>query len=328
MSTMPRDSAAPQACAAPATEAAPTPPNLTPESNPQVLGSAVSQPPPPPPPRRAGGDDDDDDDASSCSGGEFASLSPSDEAGGDPTSQIISGLNAAAAAAAAAPGTPEGGEAKRKKKAKAPKRRYLVSRAVEQGMHEADRDAREAGELSYDQLGEHELRALLMKMGKPATGGRAELGARLTTAVRQNQADRRARARENYVAQAAKFKAELAAAQRVQSKAPEGALAQKIAQQLRDECAAREAATDKTYSWSSQVSGSTGLPDDTDAPQADPDYISVAEALNSIAVPVNTSRGNVKLSQEQVVTGMCIGVVGGRSNGIITSRCVAAACPH
>ena len=34
---------------------------------------------------------------------------------------------------------------------------------------------------------------------------------------------------------------------------------------------------------------------------------------------VNTSRGNVKLSNEQVVTGMCIGVVGGRSNGIVTS---------
>ena len=51
----------------------------------------------------------------------------------------------------------------------------------------------------------------------------------------------------------------------------------------------------------------------------DPTYESIAEALGTVTIPVNTSRTNLKMDAEQVVTGMCLGVVGGRGNGIITS---------
>ena len=55
-------------------------------------------------------------------------------------------------------------------------------------------------------------------------------------------------------------------------------------------------------------------------PLASPDYADVAAVLDSIEIPVNTSRINVKIDEEQVVTGMCLGIVNGRGNGIIIGQ--------
>ena len=56
--------------------------------------------------------------------------------------------------------------------------------------------------------------------------------------------------------------------------------------------------------------------DDIEEVLEDPTFASVADALASIEVPVNESRINVRSSAEQVVTGMCLGVVCARGNGI------------
>ena len=39
----------------------------------------------------------------------------------------------------------------------------------------------------------------------------------------------------------------------------------------------------------------------------------------SVTIPVNHTRFNVKSSQDQEVTGMCLGVVNARSNGVVSS---------
>ena len=52
---------------------------------------------------------------------------------------------------------------------------------------------------------------------------------------------------------------------------------------------------------------------------AEPTYDDVHAALDSVTVPVNTTRFNVKRTQNQLVTGMCLGVVNARSNGIVAS---------
>ena len=49
-------------------------------------------------------------------------------------------------------------------------------------------------------------------------------------------------------------------------------------------------------------------------------YAAVLEALQSVSIPVNRTRTNVKTHDAQVVTGMCLGVVHSRSNGITTSN--------
>ena len=150
-------------------------------------------------------------------------------------------------------------------------------------------------DLQYgEKLSDDELTALLTRLGKDTSGDHAEKATRLITVVRQDQANRRQQARENYQIQAAKFKEELAAAQLREKSKPEGAMAQQIAEQLRKESEAANKANSSTYSWSSQISGAV-LPDDIEAPIENPDFVQVGKALDSIAVPVNTSRGNVKV---------------------------------
>lgn len=50
------------------------------------------------------------------------------------------------------------------------------------------------------------------------------------------------------------------------------------------------------------------------------DYGTVLAALESVPIPVNRTRKNVKTHESQVVTGMCLGVVHSRCNGIVTSN--------
>jgi hypothetical protein len=196
-----------------------------------------------------------------------------------------------------APGTPV---RKPKQRGKAvPKRRYISARGGQHYFEQGGADAHVTDGFNYGRLSESELFVLLKMMGKDTIGNHEDLSARLATAVRQDQANRRQQARETYMVQAAKFREELAVAQRNQKSHPEGALAQKIAQQLRDECDEQQRSS--AVSWSSKVSGAV-LPDDTDEPQSDPDFESVAMALNSIAVPVNTSRGNVKVKHPHAQT--------------------------
>ena len=62
------------------------------------------------------------------------------------------------------------------------------------------------------------------------------------------------------------------------------------------------------------------LPGDLASPLADPSYEDIAAALSSIEIPVNMSRKNVRTDAAQVVTGMCLGVVGGYGSGIVVSK--------
>eukprot|EP01048_Picozoa_sp_COSAG05_P012980 COSAG05_NODE_1341_length_5140_cov_4.176949_6_plen_517_part_00 len=48
-------------------------------------------------------------------------------------------------------------------------------------------------------------------------------------------------------------------------------------------------------------------------------YDEVYKALESVQIPVNTSRLNVKMRADQVISGMCLGVVNARANGIVVS---------
>lgn len=53
-----------------------------------------------------------------------------------------------------------------------------------------------------------------------------------------------------------------------------------------------------------------------------PDYFAVEQALDTVAIPVSTSRHNVKRHAEQIVEGMCLGVVNARAMGILASKTV------
>ena len=50
-----------------------------------------------------------------------------------------------------------------------------------------------------------------------------------------------------------------------------------------------------------------------------PTYKDIHQALESVTIPVNHTRFNVKSTQNQEVTGMCLGVVNARSNGVVSS---------
>lgn len=50
-----------------------------------------------------------------------------------------------------------------------------------------------------------------------------------------------------------------------------------------------------------------------------PSFDDINAALDSVTIPVNLTRFNVKKSQDQEVTGMCLGVVNARSNGVVAS---------
>eukprot|EP01043_Picozoa_sp_COSAG02_P002080 COSAG02_NODE_46_length_45443_cov_36.731497_32_plen_1137_part_00 len=50
-----------------------------------------------------------------------------------------------------------------------------------------------------------------------------------------------------------------------------------------------------------------------------PSFDDINSALDSVTIPVNLTRFNVKKSQDQEVTGMCLGVVNARSNGVVAS---------
>eukprot|EP01046_Picozoa_sp_COSAG06_P067533 COSAG06_NODE_17553_length_934_cov_1.693413_2_plen_126_part_01 len=54
-------------------------------------------------------------------------------------------------------------------------------------------------------------------------------------------------------------------------------------------------------------------PHDIRAVQEAPDYQSIAKALDSVMIPLSTSRHNVKRDAQQIVEGMCLGVVNARS---------------
>jgi hypothetical protein len=140
-------------------------------------------------------------------------------------------------------------------------------------------------ELCFDALAAEELKPLLAALGWPIDGAnRMDLVARLRDAV----------------------------SQRLQAGgATEGAAASMSVYDARAPHIVRK----KLHSLKAPTK-----PDDILEPVQDPTYESIAAALDSINVPVNVSRTNVKVSDDQVVTGMCIGVVGGRSHGIITSK--------
>jgi hypothetical protein len=54
-------------------------------------------------------------------------------------------------------------------------------------------------------------------------------------------------------------------------------------------------------------------------PEGEVSYDDVFRALHSVQIPVNTSRLNVKMRADQVISGMCLGVVNARANGIVVS---------
>ena len=58
---------------------------------------------------------------------------------------------------------------------------------------------------------------------------------------------------------------------------------------------------------------------DIDAVVEKPAFKDIHAALDSITIPGNTTRHNVKTSEDQEVTGMCLGVINGRSHGIVAS---------
>ena len=50
------------------------------------------------------------------------------------------------------------------------------------------------------------------------------------------------------------------------------------------------------------------------------DYGAVLSALESLPIPINRSRKNIRQDTDQVVTGMCLGVVNSRCMGIVVSK--------
>jgi hypothetical protein len=58
---------------------------------------------------------------------------------------------------------------------------------------------------------------------------------------------------------------------------------------------------------------------DIDEAIAKPSFDDIHAALDSVTIPVNLTRFNVKKSKDQEVTGMCLGVVNARSNGVVAS---------
>ena len=141
-----------------------------------------------------------------------------------------------------------------------------------------------ASSLSFDVLQPAELVPLLSALGQPTDGNRMELLARLRAVVREGL-------------RAAQQQPEHGAPLPLPALPPGPSLPP-----------ARPAAAAK--------------PDDIPAVLENPTFEEVGAALDSIDVPVNKSRKNVKLTAEQEIRGMCIGVVGGRANGIITSKFV------
>ena len=196
---------------------------------------------------------------------------------------------------------------------KKPVQRLLSGDTMQNRTRNLDLDEnRPAVELLYDDLSRRELAPLLVALGKSTGGDREEMAARLATAIRQSEALRKQKLREEAEERSEKFRRELVrleAGQRAESGQP-STMQQRIQQKIRN---------DHVSYWQGSGAPAAVLPDDVGVVVTDASFENIASALDSIAVPVNTSRGNVKLNNEQVVTGMCIGVVGGRSNGIITS---------
>jgi len=53
---------------------------------------------------------------------------------------------------------------------------------------------------------------------------------------------------------------------------------------------------------------------------ANPSYEEIGAVLEGLEIPENQSRTNVKRDDDQVITGMCLGIVNGRGNGIIVGQ--------
>jgi hypothetical protein len=68
-----------------------------------------------------------------------------------------------------------------------------------------------------------------------------------------------------------------------------------------------------------QMASNFDIPKHVEIPDGDVSFDDVFRALESVQIPVNTSRQNVKRTVNQEVTGMCLGVVNARSNGIVVS---------
>ena len=154
-------------------------------------------------------------------------------------------------------------------------------------------------ELSFDVLSAEEIRPLLAGLGWPSEGvNRMDLVARLRDAVRQGLNRAAASTADGSTIQAAS------------------------SMQIADFRASYASTEDHRHRSKADTQ-----PDDILEALQDPSYESVAAALDSVNVPVNVSRTNVKISDDQIVRGMCIGVVGGRAHGIITSK-YARQRPH